>query len=70
MAAFLMMFSWTKIGTIITILTVILSLPEVGAIIPLSLTPYFIMTVNAIMFIKRTFWPKEMIAGYPAEGTK
>lgn len=54
-------FSWTKIGSIVTILSVILSLPEVGAIIPAALTPYLVIALNAVMYLKRTFWPKETI---------
>jgi hypothetical protein len=65
MIKFLLSFSFTKLGTIITILSVILSLPEVGAVIPPALLPYWVVAVQAIMFLKRTFWPKEVITTVP-----
>jgi len=61
MIKLLTMFSWTKIGSIVSILAVILSLPQVGEIIPANLMPYFVIALNAIMFLKRTFWPKTTI---------
>jgi hypothetical protein len=65
MGTLMMMFSWTKIGTIVSILAIVLSLPEVGAIIPPALSGYFVIALNAIMFLKRTFWPKVTIAPVP-----
>ena len=61
----LTVFSWTKLGTIVTILSVILSLPELGSVVPPSLMPYLVIALNAVMYLKRTFWPQEVLKVQP-----
>jgi hypothetical protein len=47
----------TLIGTVITAIVALLSLPEVSGIIPLKYLPFVVIVTQGLMFIKKWFFP-------------
>lgn len=51
--------SWTKVGTVVSLLVTILSLDELGNVVPEDWMPGIVIAINALMGVKKFLLPSE-----------